>query len=476
MREGVKPQTETIFDGAYELLSTLGRGSRSIVYKARPLSDPQRLVALKVFTGSAKNADETIQRVKREALALLSSRHRNVVRVFDYVATHTSCYLAMEYAVHGDARQQLEIAGMFEPVAALKILRQLLSGLEAIHRVGIFHCDIKPENLLLTSNDEIKISDFGISILPTERRSAELLSAANGTLDYLAPELLHGGNVNETTDLYAAGVTFYQLLTNSLPFSGGTLSAAIESKLCGTRRTLGNVPGAAMIETLLDRALAPDPQARFQSAAEFREAAEAVLAKCSELEEAVKPQPAATSTKKRKRSFSWKRALVYSISSFLIGAGVVTGMVGHREIAVASLRNGIKFDENGLRLGFWEGIRQVIKPKQIAPFQKIAQLTTGTHVGAIDNMLEDGSIVPIMTRGIDGSNRFILSLGVPGWTPRTILLSPNAKSNELRINGNGLRLSLWINLDTDGDEGALAGHFREHNTGREGHWHVTIAN
>lgn len=482
MREAAKAQSQTIFDGTYELLSTLGRGGRSVVYKARLLAEPSRTIALKVFTGTARNPDETIRLVKREALALLSSRHRNVVRVFDYVATHSRCYLAMEFAAHGDTRDRLSSAGAFEPLAALNILKQLLAGLESIHRVGIFHCDIKPENLLLTENNEVKISDFGVSILPTERRSPEQLSAANGTLDYLAPELLNGAPVSESTDLYSAGITFYQLLTNSLPFTGETIAASIEAKIRGVRRPVGNIAGSPLLEKLLDRALHPDPEARFQNATDFRAAVDYVIEYTEQAEKNLAQQSTPIVPTRvtypdesegvhtdRKQRISWKRAFYYSVSSFIIGAGVVTGIFGKREIAVASLSSGA-VTEQQRAVGFWEGVKTAVHSTSVAPFAKIARLTSGTHVGTIENLLAEGEPISLMTRGIDGTSRFVLSLGIPGWMPRTIQLSPEATSNELRINANGLRLSLWVNTEESGT--ILSGRFRDNTTGRQGRWQI----
>jgi len=287
-REGLAGSGQkALFDTRYEILATVGRGGNSIVYKAAlqensksrstkipntSRSNLRQIVALKVLTGNAKQPSNNVLRMKREALALLSSRNAHVIRVLDYVSTGELSYLSMEYAEGGDLRVELDQQN--EPVSvrqALSWLAQMLIGLKAIHQAGIIHRDIKPENLLLDNQRLLKIADFGIALLPTESVSPDEALRGVGTFEYLAPEYLEQGLSNEQTDLYSVGVTAYQILTRHLPFLGETFSEQLNSKMSGKRRALSdyrkNLPRG--LEALLNKAMAPDPEKRFICVEEF---------------------------------------------------------------------------------------------------------------------------------------------------------------------------------------------------------------
>lgn len=282
-----KTKKSAVFDQRYEILSTIGRGRNSIVYRARLLSlnGPRKAkdslpVALKVLTGSPKQPEQNISRLKREALAMLSARHPHVIRMSDYVTTGDLCYLTMELAELGDLKRELEKReSPFPPEQSLQMILDVLCGLEAIHHAGIIHRDVKPENLLLTQDGKLKIGDFGIARLPLENIPLEELSRGVGTLEYLAPEALEKNIINEATDVYSVGVTLYQLLTKKLPFGEDTLSEQIKKKVAGRyvplAAHLADVPPE--LETLLERAIAANPEKRFKSAKEFREAINAYL-------------------------------------------------------------------------------------------------------------------------------------------------------------------------------------------------------
>lgn len=264
---------ESLFDGTYEVLHAVGRGQNSVVYKARKVRGAfsGKLVALKVLLGN-KDPSLHYKRMKREALAMLSSIHPNVVKLIDYVATDETCYLSMEFAERGDLRLLLEAQRMvFTPELVLRLMIQILGGLQAIHRVGIIHRDIKPENLLLTADCKIKIADFGIACLPSEQVSKEEANRGIGTFDYLSPESLEEGISNEATDVYSAAVTCYQLLTGHLPFAGASFTEQIVNKMEGAvlplQSFMKEVPH--LLQEFVEQSLAAEPEDRYQSAEEF---------------------------------------------------------------------------------------------------------------------------------------------------------------------------------------------------------------
>lgn len=283
----IKSAPHSVFDHSYEILDHVGRGRSSIVYKARKLGagglpNPDApVIALKVILGNAKLPALNQKRMRHEALAMLACRHPNVIRLLDFVTSGDLNYLAMEYAERGDLGAILE--ARTEPLSqqlALSLVAQLLGGLDAIHRAGIIHRDVKPENLLLTEDMVLKVADFGIAHLPTELPSRDDSERGIGTFEYLAPESLERGVSNQLTDLYSAAVTSFQLLTKRLPFEGSTFAKQVELKLSGSRPTLASLIPEPLpfLEELLTKALSYDPAGRFQTAAEFKEAIEQLLA------------------------------------------------------------------------------------------------------------------------------------------------------------------------------------------------------
>lgn len=285
---GEQISQDQYLEDSYEIIRPIGRGRNSVVYLARPLSNPElslayphlaeRLVALKVLIGSAKHPELNVRRMKREALAMLSCLHPNVIKLSDYLARGDVCYLAMEYADCGDLRVALDGTAAGLPLdMVIDYSLQVLAGLEAIHRAGIIHRDIKPENLLLNSRSEIKIADFGISFLPTEKVQLEEANRGIGTFDYLAPECLEDGISNEATDVYSTAVTMFQLATREMPFSGESFSEQIENKMRGEVVEIAKyaVDVPPLLQEFFNYLLSPDPGDRPASAAELREVLQA---------------------------------------------------------------------------------------------------------------------------------------------------------------------------------------------------------
>jgi len=271
------------FDGAYEILSAVGRGRNSVVYRARklnPRSAREEIVALKVLLGNAKQRSSNHKRMRREALAMLACRHPNVIRLNDYVSTKDLSYLSMEYADGGDLRALLESRSTPLSVEkSIDVCIQILLGVDAIHRAGVLHRDLKPENVLLCGNQGIKIADFGVAVLPISDLNENDSALGVGTFDYLAPETLRDGIADVRSDLYSIGVTLFQLVTQHLPFEGASISGQIDQKMHGlvnpVEKFLPDAP--EYLSPLLRKALANNPADRFQSAAEFQTALQRCL-------------------------------------------------------------------------------------------------------------------------------------------------------------------------------------------------------
>ena len=263
--------------GKYEIKGTLGRGAMGVVYEGW---DPtiQRIVAIKTIPITDADDAETqegIARFRREAQAAGRLTHPNIVSVFDYGETPDLAYIVMEFVNGPSLKELMGKDDRFALADTVKIMQDVLAGLEHSHEQGVVHRDIKPANLMLTSRERararIKISDFGIARI--ESSSMTQAGAMMGTPTYMSPEQFMGQPVDARTDLYACGVLLYQLLTGERPFEGGL--TAIMHKVLNTepippsRLSLSVTPA---IDAVVLKAMAKRPADRFQTAVEFADA------------------------------------------------------------------------------------------------------------------------------------------------------------------------------------------------------------
>lgn len=212
-----------IFDGRFEIVGIVGRGSQSVVYHAQNATNPNNQVALKVLVnhGKTKSNQEINERLRKEALAMVAARHRYVIRIEDFHSLDSLCYLSMEYAPEGDLRRYVSTTGGKLPaLQAERLFMQIVEALCAVHKSGIIHRDIKPDNILVLDDQEVRLGDFGTAILPGDESSIEELRKGVGTFSYMAPEVLEGIEYSESADIYSLAVTFYELLTGKHPFEG----------------------------------------------------------------------------------------------------------------------------------------------------------------------------------------------------------------------------------------------------------------
>ncbi len=261
-----------IFDNRYEVLSRVGRGSASVVYRAKQLKNPDIEVALKVLTGHSK-VKPSAELLRKEALAMVSSRHPHVIRLNDFHSLDDICYLSMEYAREGDLRQYLKKkGGKLSYKKAELFLLQAASALNFIHnKARITHRDIKPENILVFDDENIRIGDFGVALLAGEEFSLEQLQRGVGTMDYMAPEVLKGEACDMRSDIYSLGVTFYELISGTHPFEGASLAEAIDIRKDKATKSLKalhkKIP--AYLSDIIEKCMRFDPEERYPTAGQL---------------------------------------------------------------------------------------------------------------------------------------------------------------------------------------------------------------
>ena len=262
--------------GKYELRALLGTGSMGAVYRG---FDPllEREVAIKII--SAKKYDsEVVERFEREARILAKILHPNLVVVYDLGHDETNGPFIVMELLEGRDLEALIRAGL-RLFDKLDIVLQVCRGLSRAHAGGVVHRDIKPSNLFVTDQHVVKVMDFGVARLIQSDYTKT--GVVLGTPAYMAPEQLMGERVDNRADLYSLGVILYRLLNERLPFVGADLYSLFASILhAEPPRITAVVPFVPELQKIVDRLLAKEPAARYQSADEVVEKLEGWLERC----------------------------------------------------------------------------------------------------------------------------------------------------------------------------------------------------
>lgn len=207
-----------ILGNRYELLEKIGEGGMAIVYKAR-CSILNRFVAVKILKPEYSNNEDFMDKFKREALATASFSHNNIVGIYDVGSEDNINYIVMELVTGKTLKEYIRENAPLDVETTLKISIQIAKALECAHKNKIIHRDIKPHNILITEEEIIKVTDFGIA----KAASAETITHTNkviGSAHYFSPEQAKGKIVDNRTDIYSFGIVIYEMVTGRVPFDG----------------------------------------------------------------------------------------------------------------------------------------------------------------------------------------------------------------------------------------------------------------
>jgi len=297
--------------GDYEIIAVLGQGGMGKVFKVRNvISD--RVDAMKSLLSYGNDESEAAERFLREIKVLAKLEHPNITSFRTAFRANDEVLMIMEY-VEGSSLSRKMGNRRLELWRAVNYTSQVLSALSHAHHAGVLHRDVKPSNILIGSDDRVKLTDFGIASL-TADPGLTITGGTVGTLCYMSPEQMKALPLDCRADLYSVGVTLYEMVTGQVPFKGDSyyaiLKAHLESIPVAPMALVPEIPAA--LSDIIEKALEKQPSARFQTAEEFREALQSLdLPKTSDSDSIptatvdVPSHPVAYKTPSSRGSKSW---------------------------------------------------------------------------------------------------------------------------------------------------------------------------
>jgi serine/threonine-protein kinase len=333
------PQPGDLIADRYELEELVGSGGMSSVFRARDLQ-LERQVAIKILLERYAGDPEYLERFRREARAVARLSQPNNVTVNDRGDDDGRQYIVFEH-VDGENLKELVVRSGRLPVRrALELALAVADGLAFAHEQGLVHRDVKPQNVLLSSEGEVKVTDFGIARSIHVDHGVTQTGTVLGTGEYLAPEQASGKPVSPATDVYSLGVVLWELLTGQVPFTGENFVAVALRHVNDPPPSLRTVrPDVSpRLDAAVQRALAKDPARRFPSMAAFAHELRICLAEpeggaeppADDLAHTLvtrPPAPAAAPVRPPRRARSRRGPLFYGLLAFVIAGAAFTAVV-----------------------------------------------------------------------------------------------------------------------------------------------------
>jgi serine/threonine-protein kinase len=256
-----------MLNNRYELQEELGKGGMAVVYRARDRM-LERLVAVKVLRQDYSQDPAFLERFRQEAKAAANLSHPNIVTVHDFGLDQGQLFIVMEYVPGTDLKALIRRKGRFTPEEALPLLIQACAGIGYAHRAGLVHCDVKPQNMLVTPDGRLKVTDFGIARALTTIQPDEQSEIVWGSPQYYAPEQAAGAAPAPASDVYSLGIIMYEMLSGSLPFQASSAAEFARLHLQAEPPMLTEmVPELSpALEQIVLKVLAKVPSQRYRTA------------------------------------------------------------------------------------------------------------------------------------------------------------------------------------------------------------------
>jgi eukaryotic-like serine/threonine-protein kinase len=256
-----------LLNNRYLLIEQLGKGGMALVYRARDTM-LDRLVAVKVLRETYSRDRAFLDRFRLEAKAAANLSHPNIVTVHDFGLDNGQIFIVMEYVPGTDLKALIQQRGRFAPEEALPLLIQACAGIGYAHRAGLVHCDVKPQNMLVTPDMRLKVTDFGIARALSTIHPEEKSDVVWGSPQYFSPEQATGAAPSPASDVYSLGIIMYEMLTGSLPFHANTAAELarlhIESEPIPLSEMLPDI--SPVLEQIQKKVLSKEPSQRYRTA------------------------------------------------------------------------------------------------------------------------------------------------------------------------------------------------------------------
>lgn len=256
----------------YKITAHLGQGGMGNVYRA---TDTMlgREVALKMLHPQLTMQPQFLERFKKEARVLAQLLHPNIAVIYNFIEQGGNHFMVMEYVEGTNLDDLLKQHKSLPAEFIVPVFVQALEGLQHAHRKNIFHRDIKPSNIMLTPDGVVKLMDFGIAKVAGEQKMTQVNKIV-GTVEFMAPELIQGRDASNASDIYAAGVTMYEMLSGKLPFESDTdfnlMQAILKERVKSPEKLNASIPKA--LGDIIMKALEKNPASRYEDARAFQRA------------------------------------------------------------------------------------------------------------------------------------------------------------------------------------------------------------
>ncbi len=262
--------TPGLLNNRYQIEGRIGSGGMAEVYRARDLM-LERTVAVKLLREDFSQDPAFRERFRQEAKAAANLSHPNIVTIHDFGFDDKQIFIVMEYIPGTDLKTILESRGKLNIDEALRLIIQACAGVGYAHRAGLIHCDVKPHNMIVTPDQRLKVTDFGIARALASIHPQEVNNVVWGSPQYFSPEQASGHPPSPASDVYGLGVVLYEMLTGRLPFIANTAA-----ELAHMHRSVAPVPPSQLnplippnLEQACLKVLSKEPSARYRTADQF---------------------------------------------------------------------------------------------------------------------------------------------------------------------------------------------------------------
>ncbi len=407
---------EAVFNGRYKIIEKVGGGGMADVYRAED-QVLGRTVALKILHKQFASDEGFLERFRREARAAAKLTHPNIVSIYDVGEDGGVHFIVMEY-VHGMTLKKLiQKDAPLSTEKVVHIAMQIAKAMEFAHEHEIIHRDIKPQNVIITDNGEIKVTDFGIARAGSSSTMTRT-GAVMGTAHYISPEQAQGSIVGPTTDIYSLGVVMYEMATGELPFRGeNPVSVAlkhINDTPMPPRSVFGDIPPS--LEGVIIKCMAKNPNERYRSAESVRDDLKRVIeglpvkimgaatpagGDASDMTRTMAAQNHRPSDVRRRRKP--KKGLIAAIIAVVLllvlgGGALAYTLLSKPSIVVPDIKNKTlsqaqqALDAVGLKLQ----VEKEVTNEKVAPGRVISQ-----DPAAGEKMNKGGTVTVIMSKGLE---------------------------------------------------------------------------